>query len=66
MEPYHDRMPMLLQRADFDAWFDGSLAPKPLKPGAESAQRKWTVEPRLGRSGGGDDDPTIIEPTPPP
>jgi putative SOS response-associated peptidase YedK len=43
MEPYHDRMPVLLQEADFDAWLD--------------------VSPRLNRTGVGDDDPTIIEPT---
>ena len=25
MEPYHDRMPVLLREADFDAWLDGLL-----------------------------------------
>jgi putative SOS response-associated peptidase YedK len=63
MEPYHDRMPVLLQEADFDAWLNGSLGPQALKPAAEEALREWTVSPRLNRTGVGDDDPTIIEPT---
>jgi putative SOS response-associated peptidase YedK len=29
MEPYHDRMPVLLEAKDFDAWLDGSLGPRP-------------------------------------
>ena len=32
MEPYHDRMPVLLEAKDFDAWLDGSLGPDALKP----------------------------------
>jgi putative SOS response-associated peptidase YedK len=63
METYHDRMPVLLEENDFDAWLDGSLGPDALKPAAESALREWTVSPRLNRTGVGDDDPTIIEPT---
>jgi putative SOS response-associated peptidase YedK len=26
MTPYHDRMPVLLEPEDFDAWLDGSPA----------------------------------------
>jgi putative SOS response-associated peptidase YedK len=61
MEPYHDRMPVLLEEKDFDAWLSGTLGPEALKPAAESAPREWTVSPRLNRTGVGDDDPTIIE-----
>jgi hypothetical protein len=35
MRPYHDRMPVLLEPQDFDAWLDGSLGPEALKPAAE-------------------------------
>jgi putative SOS response-associated peptidase YedK len=62
MEPYHDRMPVLLEEVDFDAWLEGTLGPEALKPAVESALREWTVSPRLNRTGVGDDDPTIIEP----
>jgi putative SOS response-associated peptidase YedK len=63
MEPYHHRMPVLLEEKDFDAWLNGTLGPEALKPAAESALREWTVSTRLNRVG--DDDPTIIEPTQP-
>ncbi len=62
MEPYHDRMPVLLEAKDFDGWLDGSLGPEELKPAPEEALREWKVSPRLNRTGVGDDDPTIIEP----
>jgi putative SOS response-associated peptidase YedK len=63
MEPYHDRMPVLLAEKDFNAWLDGTLGPEALMPAAEAALREWTVSPRLNRTGVGDDDPTIVEPT---
>jgi putative SOS response-associated peptidase YedK len=56
MEPYHDRMPVLLEAKDFDAWLQG------LKPAPAEALGEWKVSPRLNRTGVGDDDPTIIEP----
>jgi putative SOS response-associated peptidase YedK len=62
MTPYHDRMPVLLEARDFDAWLDGSLGPDALKPAAEEKLREHLVSPRLNRTGFGDDDPTIIEP----
>ena len=62
MKPYHDRMPVLLETKDLDAWLDGSLGSGALKPAPESALREWPVSPRLNRTGVGDDDPTIIEP----
>jgi putative SOS response-associated peptidase YedK len=62
MEPYHDRMPVLLEAKDFDAWLEGSLSADALKPAPEEALREWRVSPRLNRAGVGDDDPTIIEP----
>jgi putative SOS response-associated peptidase YedK len=62
MEPYHDRMPVLLEARDFDAWLDGSLGAEVLKPAPAEALREWKVSPRLNRTGVGDDDPTIIKP----
>ncbi len=62
MEPYHDRMPVLLDAEDFDGWLDGTLGPEALKPAAESALREWIVSSRVNRAGVGDDDQTIVEP----
>ena len=61
MEPYHDRMPVLLRAEDFDAWLNGSLGADALRPAAESALREWSVSRRVNRAGVGEDDPTIIE-----
>ena len=61
MAPYHDRMPVLLEEKDFNAWLDGTLGPEALKPAKESTLREWPVSTRLNRNGVGDDDPTIVE-----
>ncbi|MGI3903076.1 MAG: SOS response-associated peptidase family protein [Janthinobacterium lividum] len=62
MEPYHDRMPVLLGVEDFGGWLDGTLGPEVLKPAAENALREWIVSSRGNRTGVGDDDQTIVEP----
>ena len=61
MAPYHDRMPVLLEAKDFDAWLNGTLGADALRPAAESALREWRVSKRVNRSGEGDDDPATIE-----
>jgi putative SOS response-associated peptidase YedK len=61
MTVYHDRMPVLLQAGDFDAWLNGSLGADALRPAAEIALREWPVSRRVNRTGVGDDDPRIIE-----
>jgi putative SOS response-associated peptidase YedK len=61
MTVYHDRMPVLLQAADFDLWLKGALGPEALRPAAVSALREWTVSKRVNRTGIGDDDPTIVD-----
>jgi putative SOS response-associated peptidase YedK len=63
MEKYHDRMPVMLEAKDFDAWLNGLLGPEALTCTPESALREWLVSPRLNRTGVGDDDPTIIQPS---
>lgn len=62
MEKYHDRMPVLLHREDFDGWLSGTAGTEVLKCAPESALREWLVSTRLNRTGVGDDDPSIIEP----
>ena len=62
MEPYHDRMPVLLAERDFDAWLSGEAGPDVLKPAAESALREWLVSRRVNKAGAGIDDPSIVAP----
>ncbi len=61
MRAYHDRMPMLLDPKDFDAWLDGSAGLEVLRPAPEDALREWPVSKRVNKTGVGDDDPSIIE-----
>ena len=62
MEVYHDRMPVILEPAQFDAWLDGSMGADALKPASEEALRKWLVSPRMNRKGFGDEDASTIAP----
>ena len=61
MQPYHDRMPVLLGRDQFAAWLDGSAGADVLQPAHQEALREWIVTTRLNRTGQGNDDPTMIE-----
>jgi putative SOS response-associated peptidase YedK len=62
MEVYHDRMPVILEQAQFDTWLDGSMGADALKPASEEVLREWLVSPRMNRTGFGDEDATTIEP----
>ncbi|WP_038367799.1 SOS response-associated peptidase [Bosea sp. UNC402CLCol] len=58
---YHDRMPCMLLKQDFDAWLDGSGGMELLKqPPRELGE--WIVSKRVNKAGEGDDDPRTIEP----
>lgn len=61
MQPYHDRMPVLLTPELHNAWLTGSAGVDTLRPAAESALREWIVTTQLNRTGQGDDDPRMIE-----
>jgi putative SOS response-associated peptidase YedK len=56
----HDRMPVLLDRTDFDRWLIGEGQAELLKPAADGVLRMWPVSRRVNRPGGGDD-PALIE-----
>jgi putative SOS response-associated peptidase YedK len=57
----HDRMPVILDRGDLDAWLSASGGLELLKPAAAEAVRSWPVSKRVNRPGS-DNDPTLIEP----
>lgn len=62
--PIHDRMPVILDPADFDAWLDGDreTALALLKPFDPAAMEAYPVDPRVGNVR--NDDPGIVEPLP--
>lgn len=62
MSAYHNRMPVLLDPQDFDAWLDGSAGLEALKPAPDDALREWIVSKRVNKTGVGDDDPSILKP----
>jgi putative SOS response-associated peptidase YedK len=62
MRPFHDRMPLILDWSDADAWMSGESAAELLRPAPADALQQWTVSARVNRSGVGDDDPSLIEP----
>jgi putative SOS response-associated peptidase YedK len=60
MKPYHDRMPVILNWQDIDAWFHGECPGALLKAPPIDALQEWIVSARVNRSGVGDDDPALI------
>jgi putative SOS response-associated peptidase YedK len=59
--PIHDRMPVVLDRADIRPWLSGEAATELLKPAAEDRLRMWPVSRRVNKTGAGDDDPTLLD-----
>jgi putative SOS response-associated peptidase YedK len=57
----HDRMPAILDAADFDAWLDRSAGLELLKPAANDLLQKWPVSRRVNSSRTSDDDATLID-----
>ncbi len=61
MQPFHDRMPVILDWCDVGAWMHGDYPSALLHPPPEDALREWVVSTRVNRAGAGDDDPALIE-----
>jgi putative SOS response-associated peptidase YedK len=57
----HDRMPVLLQSGDFDAWLGVRAGIEILKPPADGLLQVWAVSPRVNSSRAPGDDPTLID-----
>lgn len=57
----HDRMPVILERTDFDSWLnDGGTAL--LKPASSGVLQRWPVSKRVNSSRADSDDPALIAP----
>jgi putative SOS response-associated peptidase YedK len=59
--PIHDRMPVLLDKADIKSWLNGTSGAELLRPAAEERVRMWPVSRRVNKTGSGDDDPTLVD-----
>jgi putative SOS response-associated peptidase YedK len=59
--PIHDRMPVLLDKANLKLWLSGAAGAEILVPAADDRVRFWPVSRRVNKTGSGDDDPTLIE-----
>jgi putative SOS response-associated peptidase YedK len=58
----HDRMPVLLDRENHEAWLTGKAGVELLRAAPNEVLRMWPVSKRVNMSGRGDDDPTLIDP----
>ena len=57
----HDRMPVLLDKADIESWLNGAGGTELLRPTAEDRLRVWPVSRRVNKTGTGDDDRTLTD-----
>ena len=60
----HDRMPVILERSDFDTWMrtkDVEEAAALMRPAAENVLQKWPVSKRINSSRTPGDDPSLID-----
>ncbi|MFO1126108.1 MAG: SOS response-associated peptidase [Methylocystis sp.] len=62
MRRFHDRMPIVLNWRDANAWLRGDDPGAWLRAAPEDALQEWIVSRRVNRSSEADDDPTLIEP----
>jgi putative SOS response-associated peptidase YedK len=59
--PIHDRMPVVLDKADMRPWLIGEAGVELLKPAADDRLRMWPVSRRVNKTGSGDDDPSLLD-----
>jgi putative SOS response-associated peptidase YedK len=58
----HDRMPVMLQPGQFDAWLSGTAGLDILKPAPKDLLQRWPVSRRVHSSRAPAEDATLIEP----
>ena len=59
--PIHDRMPVVLKKANIRPWLRGEAGTGLLRPTAEYRFHIGPASRRVNKTGTGDDDPTLIE-----
>ncbi len=55
----HDRMPVILDKADFGAWLSGTGGAELLRSAADDKLRMRPISRRVNKTGSGDDDPSL-------
>jgi putative SOS response-associated peptidase YedK len=59
--PIHDRMQVVLGKADIPLWLRGEAGTELLRPASEDRLRMWPVSRRVNKTGQDDDDPTLLD-----
>ena len=59
--PIHNRMPVILDKAELAPWLNGAAGAELPRPAAEDRVRMWPASRRVNKTGSGDDDPTLID-----
>jgi putative SOS response-associated peptidase YedK len=49
--PVHDRMPVLLDKADIESWLSGAAGAELLRPAVKDRVRIWPVSRRVNKTG---------------
>jgi putative SOS response-associated peptidase YedK len=57
----HDRMPVLLQAAQFDHWLSGDMGAEELTPAPNDFLQRWAVSKRVNSSKADKDDASLID-----
>jgi putative SOS response-associated peptidase YedK len=57
----HDRMPVILEPDQFEAWLTGAAGVDMLRPAANDLLQRHPVSKRVNSSRASDDDATLIE-----
>jgi putative SOS response-associated peptidase YedK len=60
----HDRMPVILEKDQWDAWLSGDAGIEFLKPANDDVLQRVPVSKRINSSRAEGDDPTLIVPVP--
>jgi putative SOS response-associated peptidase YedK len=58
----HDRMPVLLDKENYEPWLSSAAGLEVLKPAPEAALQRWTVSKRVNSSRAADDDAALVDP----
>jgi len=57
----HDRMPVIVDTAQFEPWLSGAEGTDVLKPAPDGLLQMWPVSRRVNSSRAPGDDPTLID-----
>lgn len=62
VSPYHDRMPIILERHQFEGWLNAGLGTEALRPSGNDVLRQHAVSMRVNSSRADENDATLVDP----